>query len=102
MQELRVPLVSVVRTEGDEKHTKIEYYTTSGGILLLDMEILKEYVPSSGPLDELTLVQLLVTPHEHMAVLADIVALARAGKTAGPEWDSVLSRVENLLSPPAR
>lgn len=98
MQGVTVPLVSVARTECDEKHTRITYYV--GNTVLLDMEILKEYVPLTGPVDDLTLVQLLVTPHEHMAVLGDLLAFAKANKTSGPEWDSLLARAERLLSPP--
>jgi len=99
-QEVRTPLVYFTRKEQDEKHTRLSYY--AGDVLLLEMDILKDYVPSTGPLDEMTLVQLLVTPHEHMTLLGDLLAHARAKKTSGQEWDTLLKRTEALLTPPSR
>lgn len=96
--EIRVPLVSYTRTTADERHTRLTYYV--GNVSILEMDILKEYVPDSGAVSELTLVQLLVTPHEHLAVLADILSYAHAGKTSGPEWEALLVRGQSLLSPP--
>lgn len=98
MHEVRVPLVTVTRTECDEKHTRIVYYV--GDTMILDMEILKDLVPSTGPVDDLILVQLLVTPHEHMSLLGDILSHSKAGKASGPAWDALMTRVERLLLPP--
>jgi hypothetical protein len=102
MQDVRVPLISVTRAEGDENHTRIQYFTANDGTLLLDAEILKEYIPSKGPVDDMTLVQLFVTPHEHLAVIADVLSYAKAGRTSGSEWEAILARAEALLAPPSR
>lgn len=98
MQEIKVPLVSVTRSECDENHTHLIYYV--GNTMILDIDILKDFVPSTGPVDDMILVQLLVTPHEHMSILADILAFAKAKQTVGPAWDDLISRVEQLLLPP--
>jgi len=98
MDSLRIPLVSVSRSNGPEGHTHLEYFVDD--VLVMDMDILSEYVPSTGPIEKFPLVQLLVTPHEHIAVLADLLAYAKANKTAGEEWNGLLSRAESLLNPP--
>lgn len=100
MTLIRPTLVSVTRTEGDEKHTRISYYV--GDLMILDMDILKEIVPAIGEVDDLFLTQLLVTPHEHMAILSDVLSYSRAGKTSGPEWETLMTRVESLLVAPPR
>jgi hypothetical protein len=97
--QIRAPLVSVTRVDaGDDKHTRLTYYV--GETVIMDLDILREYVPSTGPVDELTLVQLLVTPHEHMALLGDILSYSAAGKTSGPEWDGLMQRATSILIPP--
>ena len=97
-QEIKIPLVSVTRTDGDEKHTRLTYYV--GEVMILDMDILKELIPSSGPIDDFMLVQLLVTPHEHMSLLGDVLSYARAQSTSGPAWEELLQRIERLILPP--
>ncbi len=97
--EIRLPLVSVTRTEGDDQHTRLAYYV--GDTMIMDAFMLKDIIPSTGPLDEMVLVQILVTPHEHLSVLGDILAYAKAKNTSGPEWDALLARVESLLVPPS-
>jgi len=99
MHTLRIPLVSVSRTKGSDGHTHLEYFVDD--LCVLDMDILSDYVPYDGPLEKLPLVQLLVTPHEHISILSDVLSYARAGKVSGPEWDSIMNRIESVLSPPS-
>lgn len=91
--------MSVTRRDAeDDKHTRLTYYV--GDVVILDLDILREYVPAMGPVDELALVQLLVTPHEHLALLGDILSYSNAGKVSGPEWDRLMQKVNSLLLPP--
>lgn len=98
--EIRIPLVSVTRSEQDNEHTRLAYYV--GETLLLDMEIRKEYIPSTGPLNEMALVQLLVTPHEHLALLENVLLLSKQAPPPqeGTQWADLLQKIEALLSPP--
>jgi len=95
----KVPLVSVSLADaGDSRHTRVSYYVNN--VMVMDMDILKELVPLANA-DPMVLTQLLVTPHEHLAVLADVFALAQAKECSGPRWDSVVSRIGLLLGAPA-
>lgn len=66
----------------------------------MDMDILTEVLPSSGPVDPMFCTQLLITPHDHLSCLADIFALAKAKATSGEAWEASLARIQALLEGP--
>ena len=68
--------------------------------MIMDMDVLQDVVPTSGPVDLLLLTQLLVTPHEHLAVLADLVSLAVGKEVTTPRWDASVARALSLLEGP--
>lgn len=96
---LKTPLVSVVRSESSvPNHTRVSYYVND--LLIMDMDVLSDIVASTGPLNLMLLTQLLVTPHEHLASIADILSLAHGKETEGPRWESALAKAKVLLEGP--
>lgn len=91
-QELRLPLVSYTVSAATNPNYKIlSYYC--GDVLLMDLEIDQNWIKSADPL---MLVQLLVTPHEHMALLDSW----RNAAKANPEFSELVSQTERILQIP--
>lgn len=105
-EPLAIPLVYVELSDDETEpaYTQIRYFVE--GECIVDMSIEKEYVPFRPDFfPAMILTQLLVTPHQHLALLGEFATICAA---INPEhvpvpadtWKQLLERTQQLLNPP--
>lgn len=102
------PLVRVNMSESprDESMTRVRYFI--GDECVGDLDIDSTWLPLSADPQHypvMALAQIFVTPHEHLAVISDFLAVANAiDPTSLPidqsHWSSLIQKAEMLLNPP--
>lgn len=95
---IKFPLVSASLSKGMGDLTKVSYYVDD--VLIMELEVDPSFVPLNGPAPVWVLVQLLVTPHHHSALLEEVLARKDEDRSSSG-WQDLLARVQTLLSVPA-
>ena len=106
-----VPLVRVSLTEdkNDPRCNRVAYFVKD--TLIMDLSIEKEYAPIGEHFPAMILTQLLVTPHEHLALLSefltvgssidkDALASVLPSEISVDRYQALLDRTKKLLTPP--
>ena len=69
-----------------------------GDTKIMSAEIQKDIlVDENGNIDPMKLTQVLVTPHEPLAILEEVLTLRVTNNTSSESWDAVVSRICSLL-----
>jgi len=97
----KVPLVYTVVEDSKDHPDAVNVSYVVSDIVIMTAEIQRDIVcdPDGSP-NLMTLTQLMVTPHEHLVCLDEVLTLAASGSLSGERWDALLARISALLSPP--
>lgn len=98
---VKVPMVSTVVMDSPTKpdSVNISYYV--GDTIIMTAEIQRDILlDEHGVLDQMTLTQLMVTPHEHLDCLDHVLSAHGRGEVSGEDWEALMLRITSLLRPP--